>query len=151
MLSEGSGRRKVGEFCPQMDIQSYNKCCGLTKRECLGSSPCCNLRTNASAPLACHCTPASLACRHFNEATHGELICIYFITLASKGGTVSRVGMGAGRGAGGCPGAGGCSPVGSPWGFYWGIKQGRDAQRFTGSSHTCMAVRSTYMGPWFML
>lgn len=25
MLSEGSAQRKVSEFCPQMDIQSYNK------------------------------------------------------------------------------------------------------------------------------
>lgn len=27
MLSEGIVQRKVGEFCPQMDIQSYNKHC----------------------------------------------------------------------------------------------------------------------------
>lgn len=34
---------KVGEFCPQMDIQSYDKDCVLEKGECLGSWPSCDL------------------------------------------------------------------------------------------------------------
>lgn len=35
MLSEGSAQRKVGEFCPQMDIQSYNKYCVLKEGSAL--------------------------------------------------------------------------------------------------------------------
>lgn len=63
MLSEGSVQMKVGEFCPQMDIQSHNKYCVL-KGERLGSWPCCDHRANALSPLSFCCTPASVACGH---------------------------------------------------------------------------------------
>lgn len=64
MLSEGSVQSKVGEFCPQMDIQSYDKDCVLKKGEYLGFWPYCDPRDNALSPLSFSCFPASATCGH---------------------------------------------------------------------------------------
>lgn len=155
MLAEGSAQRKVGEFCPQMDIQSYNKRCVSAERE-LGSSPRCAPGASALSPLACGCAPASVAHGCRNEATRCELVRICFISLHPGCVAVSEMSPARAPPHRRCPpahpGLAGVCPCGAPRDAWWGYLTLGAAEGVTagGWDPPLQPVTANPRGKWFL-